>query len=96
MEISGAHFAGNQQTNLQIELGTIKVENSTFTDGPEIHLVGKEAEVFLERVAMFNSSAPGSSGHGFTCSFCERVSVVNSTFYNLTSAEGSAISLNDL
>ena len=81
---------------MQIELGTISVEDSTFTDGPEIHLVGREAEVHLDKVVIFNSSAPQSEGHGFTCSFCERVEIVNSTFYNLTSLSGSAIILNDL
>ena len=87
---------GNKQTNILIELGNLQVKNSTFTDGPISHIVGKEAEVELDSVMMFNSSTNVGHGHGFWCVECEKVTIRDSTFYNLTSITGSAIYLENL
>ena len=45
---------------------------------------------------MFNSSTTVGHGHGFWCVECEKVTITDSTFYNLTSLTGSAIYLENL
>ena len=45
---------------------------------------------------MFNSSTTAQHGHGFWCVECEKVTITDSTFYNLTSLAGSAIYLQNL
>ena len=67
--------------------------NSSFTDGPIKHIIGKEAEVELDNVIMYNSSTEVGLGHGFWCVQCEKVTIKDSIFYNLTSLYGSAVYL---
>ena len=58
VEIREAHFENNgDQTNIKIELGSLKVVDSNFTVGYAYHISGIDAEIELERVHMFNSSA---------------------------------------
>ena len=72
------------------------VTNSSFTDGPIKHIVGKEAEVHLRDVAIYNSSTEVGQGHGFWCVQCEKITIIDSIFFNLTSSSGSAIYIENL
>ena len=58
--IQGAHFENNQQTNIKIELGSLKIVESTFTVGYKYHISGIDAEIELDEVQMYNSSAPNT------------------------------------
>ena len=69
VEINGAHFEENLQTNILVELGTMSVVDSSFTAGRKNHISGIDSIVTLDNVRMYNSTA-SSSGHGFTCSRC--------------------------
>lgn len=74
VEIREAHFENNGlQTNIKIELGSLKVVDSTFTVGYNYHISGIDAEIELERVHMYDSTAKkdyGVQGHGLNCVHC--------------------------
>jgi hypothetical protein len=55
--IKDAYFEGNGQTNIQIELGAMKVENSVFTDAKENIISGLDSVIKLNNVHMYNSTS---------------------------------------
>lgn len=48
VEIRDAQFESNPQSNLVIELGTLDVVNSTFTDGRANHISGIDSKVTID------------------------------------------------
>ena len=53
--IKDAHFEDNPQTNLQVELGSMDIVNSTFTNGRKHHVEGIDSFVKVEKVHMYDS-----------------------------------------
>jgi hypothetical protein len=91
VEIADTSFSGNQQININIELGNLKVTNSTFTNGQGSHIVGIDSYIGLDRVTIYDSRDLVASGHGLNCLSCIDLTIKDSTFRNLTAATGSAI-----
>ena len=53
--IEDAHFENNPQINLQIELGSMNVINSTFTNGRKNHVKGIDSILTMNKVHIYDS-----------------------------------------
>jgi hypothetical protein len=49
--------------------------------------------MYLDGVTFENSVDNESSGHGFFCSLCQTINIVNSVFRNLTALQAPAIKI---
>lgn len=57
---------------------------------------GTESTIDLINIHVYNSSSYKSHGHAFLCKHCDDISVINSTFENLISQSGGALSIEGL
>ena len=76
--------------NVRINLGSLKVSNSIFTNGKASLISAKKSTVVLDSVTIKNSEDLISEGHGLYCDTCN-VRVTNSTFTNLKAFKTPAI-----
>ena len=70
IRIEDAHFERNLQINILLQLTSIVIRNSNFTEGKENLIRADQASITMTGVKMYNSTGLDDQGHGLRCIQC--------------------------
>eukprot|EP00347_Sterkiella_histriomuscorum_P022241 403331176 len=90
VRILNTNFNNNTQNDIILENADAEINNCTFSIGYQQFIKASEANVIVRDSLFQNGINQDSNGKGIYCS-CQNLTIINTTFKNLTALEGGAL-----